>query len=1145
MAKKSLGYKYRPQASRLFQPARVLDKQQDTIKSLSSQEKNLTRRFQQVGQPVAAEEDGQLGLLAEITGEKPRDQVDKRNLIEKALNLRPEQGVLMDVLELLDRPRQVVSNLLSSIGNEDQRNVLEAAWDGLSGRKRLSTKEALQKFTGDDSFLEIQEGEGPLDEIGNFVVDVGLDILSDPTTYLGFGAITKALGGAGKWAGKSVAELGEAALKSSNKYAKAFGQGIDFIKKSSTKIRYALDAKAGLSDDLIKQLDEIGGDLGKKARQYKLTLTELRNELAKYGDEGDRLYKQLFESNSKIRTIGRGGVKIETPNTTLSVKTMLEGILDNFKNKKIRAYLLPEMGRWSQRNLGQVDNLINRLNEEVGEKIFTKKMKAVGQGVADLSIEISPKATASQIEEAFKRLFDAGRQKGSLLRKQISFKGALVNTPEMQAWIKKIGVKKVNELLGTGQDVTRKARELLSDMGKYKIGGELLPEGTRYMRRVITQEGSEFIAKRSPFVKKAFTKPGSDLLKGRTYSSGLITSEVNRAMKNLYGATNDVFNESAIASLNDLINVATEKAGQREALKAILGVDLNVINTQRGQEILVNKITRDNMTFFKPVKNTSDDVARLGADFKVLGKRTIDKEFSNLYKNLPEEMKKVWGLMLEKAGADVGKDSVLAMNRSVYNVLKGFDNAYREVPEFLKMYDGFINMWKEVNLISPAFNARNFMGNSMNMYVSGMGLLDQTRYTTQAFFDLRKYDDLARKVALDPYNLKNTLTPEDLKFMDEVGQFFGEGISQSYKNTRDLDSVLKRIEDVNSGRIKESKGLMKVYKDYVKTNFKNAENIDNYQRYAMWKWKKAQLAKANPGAVDNSFKAAQSVKESLFDYSNLTPFEKDYMKRLIPFYTFFKNNLVFQAKNITKMPNQYKKLLRAYKYWGEDIAKLEEKDIPEYMSGNMWLPIPLTIDANDGEKIMWLKTNLPLSDFTEFVDKPLKKGLSSISVPIKLLWELGSERELFTGAPIQKFPGQKSRMDDPDNQAVISGLRGKNGEFYLIGDPAFQKIVDELGLRTPRRLASSILDVLDTATGAQSTGDLVTDILERAGLTDTKTRSDLEINALYQRVENLRNLKKLYEQNIGELPQVKKPKKPRTPISGGVPNRAQYLYRQK
>ena len=154
MAKINYGYKYKPSAAKLFKPAA---QPRDSKSYIQGQITGLEKRFQGVG----------------VDTTQPQKDVDKRNLIEKALNLTPDQGVLMDILEVLDRPRQVVANVLSSIGDEDKRNVLQAAWEGLSGKEKISTKEALQKLTGDDEFLTIKEDDKSfLDEVGNFVIDV-------------------------------------------------------------------------------------------------------------------------------------------------------------------------------------------------------------------------------------------------------------------------------------------------------------------------------------------------------------------------------------------------------------------------------------------------------------------------------------------------------------------------------------------------------------------------------------------------------------------------------------------------------------------------------------------------------------------------------------------------------------------------------------------------------------------------------------------------------------------------------------------------------------------------------------------------------------------------------------------------------------
>lgn len=60
--------------------------------------------------------------------------------------------------------------------------------------------------------------------------------------------------------------------------------------------------------------------------------------------------------------------------------------------------------------------------------------------------------------------------------------------------------------------------------------------------------------------------------------------------------------------------------------------------------------------------------------------------------------------------------------------------------------------------------------------------------------------------------------------------------------------------------------------------------------------------------VDNGLdfgQAAFSVKKHLFDYGHLTPFEQRWMKRIIPFYTFMRNNVPLQMENVVTQPGKY------------------------------------------------------------------------------------------------------------------------------------------------------------------------------------------------------------------------------------------------
>ena len=138
-------------------------------------------------------------------------------------------------------------------------------------------------------------------------------------------------------------------------------------------------------------------------------------------------------------------------------------------------------------------------------------------------------------------------------------------------------------------------------------------------------------------------------------------------------------------------------------------------------------------------------------------------------------------------------------------------------------------------------------------------------------------------------------------------------------------------------------------------------------------------------------------------------------------------------------------------------------------------------------------------------------------MPIKFGWEFLTGVDTFTGAPIQQFPGQKSL--DTTSNSLFKFLRNEKGEFDVTKDPILKKFVDDLGFRTLRRPLTAILDSIDTILGRQDIKTGLFDVLEQTGITTTVKKEDLNLTALYQQLEYLRNLKKLYEQNTGkELP---------------------------
>ena len=112
---------------------------------------------------------------------------DSRGPIERALNLRPDQGPLFDVLEVLDRPRSAVAG--AAVAAQTGKDVGEGFVKGLTGEKFTSWKEYLVN-TG----LEDREGKIDFADVAGIVMDMFVDPLNIPMWSISkFGGVTKSV----------------------------------------------------------------------------------------------------------------------------------------------------------------------------------------------------------------------------------------------------------------------------------------------------------------------------------------------------------------------------------------------------------------------------------------------------------------------------------------------------------------------------------------------------------------------------------------------------------------------------------------------------------------------------------------------------------------------------------------------------------------------------------------------------------------------------------------------------------------------------------------------------------------------------------------------------------------------------------------
>lgn len=88
-----------------------------------------------------------------------------------------------------------------------------------------------------------------------------------------------------------------------------------------------------------------------------------------------------------------------------------------------------------------------------------------------------------------------------------------------------------------------------------------------------------------------------------------------------------------------------------------------------------------------------------------------------------------------------------------------------------------------------------------------------------------------------------------------------------------------------------------------------------------------------------------------FDYSNLTHIERMWAKSFFPFYTYYKNNFVLQAKELVNRPRFINIAQQTASFledqWGQDISPEFEEMLPEYFSNLAAFQIPLPGFARD------------------------------------------------------------------------------------------------------------------------------------------------------------------------------------------------------
>jgi hypothetical protein len=381
--------------------------------------------------------------------------------------------------------------------------------------------------------------------------------------------------------------------------------------------------------------------------------------------------------------------------------------------------------------------------------------------------------------------------------------------------------------------------------------------------------------------------------------------------------------------------------------------------------------------------------------FKQLNKLTTVRNLAKLAEDQGSRI--VW---LQKSQGLVTDSQVAELLNQVATV-----STPEGMRNFLGYYDKFMTYVKAWQLTTPGFHVRNLMGGIFNNYLAGVELGATSRFM--------------RKIQLFK---AGKLEGEEAEWMKVIYENVGGGQYSHH-------------EIGVAASIKPSKNPFSPRYGPLRASAAFGGDVEFRLRGALM-WDRLSKGTGLQEALDD-------VTRYHFDYSNLSNFETNAVKRIVPFYVWTRYNFPLQMEMMATTPNKYR-YYQQFKRAFEDKAD-SGKPVPSFLTNEMFgIPLPM----HSGKNQMFFTPDLPMTrtlgqalpDAENW--NPKKLGtyptlldpyFSQMAVPLKLPAELAFSRQFFKGIPIKDtqntegYIGTKGPM-----KPVANFIGGKAKTDYLL-----------------------------------------------------------------------------------------------------------------
>jgi hypothetical protein len=369
-----------------------------------------------------------------------------------------------------------------------------------------------------------------------------------------------------------------------------------------------------------------------------------------------------------------------------------------------------------------------------------------------------------------------------------------------------------------------------------------------------------------------------------------------------------------------------------------------------------------------------------------------------------------------------------AIAESIETFRKGFTND-EATNAMLRAFDKVQNYWKaSVTQIFPSFHGRNGLSNVfLNFLDVGFDAINPTKHALA--FRLLNMNRVLEGLEKASLSLGGAEAKKVLQEMadtpiltDALGKkwTFGELRKVIKENRIAFGDAFADPSDIIEGigeKLGKTTRLTTGKRVAQKVNPLSSKNaaFSAGRKVGSTVEEQARLVNflSNLGKTGDVAQSAGRTKQFLFDYQNLSAFEKNVLRRLVPFYTFTRKNLELQATQLMRQPGKYAGQAKLFSsvsevISGAELTDEEKKNLPDFLKQGLGL-----VTRREGDKVELVST---LGTPFEAVFNSLQKNqlLGSISPIVAVPLQLATQRSFFYDRPLDEVDNAAAFKNAPD-----------------------------------------------------------------------------------------------------------------------------------